>query len=119
MRTRTLNYIKLIDNDIKSYETDESFTKNDLDKAINRHLVQIGFFQHERFIHLIVTFLFALITISCVLFTVVKFDVAILVLTLLSFVLLVPYIRHYYLLENSVQQMYKQYDKMLSIRDKL
>jgi hypothetical protein len=28
-------------------------------------------------------------------------------------ILLIPYIRHYYLLENGVQKMYKQYDEML------
>ena len=28
-------------------------------------------------------------------------------------VLLVPYIKHYHLLENSVQYMYEQYDRML------
>jgi hypothetical protein len=29
------------------------------------------------------------------------------------FVLLIPYINHYYLLENSVQRMYVQYDRMM------
>ena len=28
-------------------------------------------------------------------------------------VLMVPYIKHYFLLENSVQDMYEQYDKMM------
>jgi hypothetical protein len=28
-------------------------------------------------------------------------------------VLLIPYIMHYYLLENGVQKMYRQYDEML------
>ena len=36
----------------------------------------------------------------------------ILVLTLLFLVLLVPYIMHYYTLENEVQTMYTQYDEI-------
>jgi len=37
-----------------------------------------------------------------------------LVLTLLFLVLLVPYIMHYYTLENEVQKMYNQYDEILN-----
>ena len=29
-------------------------------------------------------------------------------------VLLIPYVMHYYLLENSVQKMYEQYDRMMN-----
>ena len=36
-----------------------------------------------------------------------------LVLTLLFLVLLVPYIMHYYTLENEAQKMYTQYDEIL------
>ena len=34
---------------------------------------------------------------------------------LVILILLVPYIRHYYILENEVQKMYVQYDRMLRI----
>ena len=34
-------------------------------------------------------------------------------LIILLFVLLIPYCAHYYLLENSVQKMYEQYDEMI------
>ena len=37
---------------------------------------------------------------------------AIVALTVGLFVLLIPYVMHYYLLENSVQRMYRQYDEM-------
>lgn len=37
---------------------------------------------------------------------------ALLALTVLLLVLLIPYIRHYYILENEVQKMYGQYDKI-------
>ena len=119
MRNRVLNYMKKIDNDLLNYENDKSLTPNTLKTAIDRHLVQISFFQHERFIHLIVTFLFSLIAILGVLFSITNTNISILLLTILSIILLVPYIRHYYLLENNVQRMYKQYDKMLEILDSI
>jgi hypothetical protein len=44
-----------------------------------------------------------------------NFSLGLLVLLALFLVLLVPYIMHYYLLENSVQKMYRQYDKLFKI----
>lgn len=77
------------------------------------HLVQIGFFMHERLIHLIVLALFAVLTVgSCITFVVTS-NISLLILVLALMVLLVPYIMHYHLLENSVQYMYEQYDRML------
>lgn len=119
MKKRILDYMSKIDTDIENYENDNTLTKEQLKNHIDKHLIQISFFQHERFIHLIVTFLFAIITIACVLFTVAKINLAIIILTVLSLVLLVPYVSHYYLLENNVQRMYKQYDKMIEILDKI
>lgn len=78
-------------------------------------LVQIGFFQHERFIHLIVTVLFALLAVLSILVNLFVQELAVLALSLLFFVLLIPYIRHYYILENGVQKLYEYYD---AIRDK-
>lgn len=85
----------------------------DVKKEMDRHLVQIGFFMHERLIHLIVLALFAVLTvITCIAF-VVTANISLLILALAFMVLLVPYIKHYHLLENSVQYMYEQYDRML------
>lgn len=75
-------------------------------------LVQIGFFQHERLIHLIVTVLFALMTILVFLLTVTNFSLWAGVLLLLLLVLLIPYIKHYWLLENGTQKLYQYYDKL-------
>lgn len=75
-------------------------------------LVQIGFFQHERLIHLIVTVLFALMTILVFLLAVTNFAPWTGVLLLLLLVLLIPYIRHYWLLENGMQKLYQYYDKL-------
>ncbi len=75
-------------------------------------LVQIGFFQHERLVHLIVTVLFALMTILVFLYTMLEFSVWAGVLLLLLLALLIPYIKHYYLLENGTQKLYQYYDKL-------
>lgn len=84
----------------------------DFKKLIAYHLDKIKFFQHERFIHLIVTVLFAVCTIMCILSIVIWENITLLPLAILLLVLLIPYIKHYYFLENSVQQLYKYYDEM-------
>ncbi|MDR1690042.1 MAG: hypothetical protein LBS21_15775 [Clostridiales bacterium] len=73
-------------------------------------LKRISFYQHERLIHLIVTVLFALLTILS-LFAEFAFG-GFLLLTAVFLVLLIPYVYHYYFLENSVQKLYKLYYKL-------
>ncbi len=73
-------------------------------------LTQIQFFQHERLIHLIVTVLFALLTMITLLANLFLTQPLLLVLSGLFLILLVPYIRHYYILENGVQKLYEYYD---------
>lgn len=77
-------------------------------EALARELLtRIQFYQHERLIHLIVTMSFGVFfLISLVLLTVNVYFAS---LSVLLFVLLVPYIMHYYFLENSVQKLYKFY----------
>ena len=81
---------------------------------------KISFFQHERLIHLIVTFFFALFLLMemYALFT-LPFSYAPVcgVLVVLFFVLVVAYVFHYYFLENSVQQMYKMRDEITRFLD--
>ena len=87
---------------------DELLKRNDVDFAreAERHLTQVGFFMHERLIHLIVLVLFAVLTVATCITFVVTDNISLLILAL-------PYIMHYHLLENSVQYMYEQYDRML------
>ena len=74
---------------------------------------QIQFFQHERLIHLIVTALFALLTIlSLFASLLLPKQPVLLALDILFLVLLIPYIFHYYRLENGVQKLYEYYDKL-------
>ena len=72
----------------------------------------IGFFQHERLVHELVMILFALLTVGGILFLIVVPDVAVIVLDVLFFVLLVPYVKHYYGLENGVQRLYDAYERL-------
>ncbi len=75
-------------------------------------LKRIEFYQHERLIHLLVTLAFAIFfLLSLMMFMLVK-QGAILVLSALFLILLIPYIKHYYFLENSVQELYTIYYSM-------
>ncbi len=84
----------------------------DRDAFLKEMLVQIQFFQHERLIHLIVTVLFALLAVMSILGSLIIQELVVLLLCFMFFVLLIPYIRHYYILENGVQKLYEYYDKI-------
>ncbi len=105
MKKRILAYLAYIDGLLEQEDAD-------WEKESKKHLVQIAFFAHERQVHLIVMALFAIAAIICILYLNFTGSIIILALTLAILVLLVPYIMHYYLLENSVQRMYVQYDEM-------
>ena len=97
---------------------DEQLLRDDVDweRLKAEHLTQIAFFQHERFIHLIVTAIFAGLTMAAICMTFalmaagLEGGVGWFLVMLVLLVLLVPYVRHYYILENEVQWMYEQYD---------
>jgi Flp pilus assembly protein TadB len=110
MKERILNYRLRIDNLIKSKNSEINW-----ESVRDEHLVQISFFQHERLIHWLVTMLFALLTFIAVGVYIISGEVYVLALVGILLVLLVPYILHYYLLENETQKMYDQYDKILKI----
>ena len=58
-------YIKSIDELIASKKV------NNIDDVISEHLIKIGFYQHERLIHFLVTMLF----------TIISFETSVIVLT--------------------------------------
>ena len=112
MKRRILTYMQQIDELLQAPPDDTDWTK-----AIENHLTQIRFFQHERLIHLIVTVLFALMTTSVVVGLVSSSNIWLAILLIPPLILLFPYINHYYLLENGVQKMYAQYDRMLEYQN--
>jgi len=90
----------------------EQVTQELVRDKLKEHLVQVGFFQHERLIHLIVTVTFALLEMLAIVLSVISDSLFTLLLPIVILILLIPYIRHYYILENEVQKMYVQYDRM-------
>lgn len=108
MKKRMIGYRERIDRLLE--KTSENI---DWKMVLEEHLVQITFFQHERLIHLIVTVTFALLTVISFGIMLLSNFFPVLGLTILLLVLLMPYIGHYYTLENEVQKMYKQYDEIL------
>lgn len=82
-------------------------------RAYKDLMTQIAFFQHERLIHLIVTVTFAILTLMGVIAYIITSMLLLLALTLLFIILLIPYIRHYYILENGVQKLYTYYDAIV------
>lgn len=88
-------------------------TCEEREKKANQLLIQIQLLQHERLIHLIVTVTFAILTLMTFAIYLLVDTLALLILCSLFLVLLIPYIRHYYILENGVQKLYEYYDILL------
>lgn len=76
------------------------------------HKTRIEFMQHERLIHLQVTLAFAVLLFISMGIAYCRPNLEILIVMLLLLVLLVPYVYHYYILENGVQRWYKLYEEI-------
>jgi len=100
MKKEMKKYLQYIENTYQKTDVDKEQLAQELYK-------RIGFYQHERLIHLIVTMSFGVFfLLSLLLITV---NISFVILSVLFLVLLVPYIAHYYFLENSVQKLYTYY----------
>lgn len=95
--------------------SDEEIDYTELQQS---HLIMIGFMQHERLIHFLVTILFALGFFIALAILLLGNVITMIPLLILILSLLVPYIAHYYFLENSVQKMYRLHDEIQSRRQK-
>lgn len=82
------------------------------EKFLNDMLVQIGFFQHERLIHLIVTVFVGIATILFFGLSLMLENIGISILGGITLILFLFYIVYYYFLENSIQELYKHYNKL-------
>ncbi len=111
MKNYMKEYIKSIDELIEKKKIDN------IDEVISEHLLKIGFYQHERLIHFLVTILFTLLSFFTLIYTINNVSIGFILLTIIFLCLLVPYIFHYYFLENSVQHMYDQHDELLKIKN--
>ena len=78
-------------------------------------LQRIAFYQHERLVHLLVMLFIAVFFLISLALMLTVGGWGPITLTILFLGLLVPYIKHYYFLENSVQKMYTYYYKIEKI----
>ena len=103
MKEYMKEYICEIDSKIKD---NHKFSKEEIEDF----LFKMELFQKERVIHLVITLTYVFFTILFLFLTKYIFMMFIVFFILLIFDLC--YVYHYFFLENSVQYMYKQYDKM-------
>ena len=100
-------YMKEYINEIDKLINDNHKFSND---EIDDFLFKMELFQKERVIHLVITLSYVFFTILFLFLTKYIF-----MMFIIFFILLIFdgfYVYHYFFLENSVQYMYKQYDKM-------
>ena len=105
-------------NEVKEYleEVRLKVSEKDVTEEFSAELLtRIGFYQHERLIHLIVTMNFAVMTVISFFMLVQTASIPALLLSILFLCLVIPYIYHYYFLENSVQELYILYYKTQEI----
>ncbi len=76
------------------------------------HKERVEYLQHERLIHLLVTLAFAVFLMLALIIMVIKPGLWVLLITVLILILLIPYIFHYFYLENTVQNWYKIMDEI-------
>lgn len=106
------SYMKNYMNDIDKIIKDDKL-KN-YDEVISNLLIKISFFQHERLIHLLVTLFFTIFMIAFLGFGFFISPLCFIIMFILM-ICVILYVMHYFFLENSVQYMYKQYDKLVEL----
>lgn len=109
-------YIESYIESVKSFISDDNRfnDKKEIIEFLEEFDLKVSYFQHERLIHLIVTVLFAIMEIMSVCVLLISVSIVPIILCFMFLVLLIPYVMHYYFLENSVQEMYKQRDIIYS-----
>ena len=101
MKIKLNEYVKDLENKLK---------EDKVDKNLPEEVYSwIQFFQHERLVHLIVTFFVGLAMVLFFIGFLITQNLLVFVLFLLLLCLFIPYIFHYYYLENNVQKLYDYY----------
>lgn len=101
MKKLITDYQKEVEEKIKN----KTFTKEDLDDF----KVMVGYFEHERLIHLLVTI--TVIILTCFFFYMFSImpSIFLFLLVIILIILLGFYLYHYYFLENNIQSLEKKY----------
>ena len=95
---------KQIEEYIKEIENNKKIKKEDI-------LNHKSFYQHERLVHLIVTVFVGICAILFFLAMIYFEKLALILIFGILLVLFIPYIFHYYFLENSIQKLYLLYEE--------
>lgn len=94
----------------------EQLSNDERRQLLKYHVKRVRDFQHERLIHLLVTFFFTFLFLgACVIlmsFATMLLFWPLTALVLILSVLEIAYIRHYYQLENGVQSLYELTEKL-------
>ena len=99
---------------IKEYikEVEEKIYKNEITQEYKKDMLNyISFYQHERLIHLIVTLFVGICAIIFFLAMLYFEKLTITIIFIILITLFIPYIFHYYFLENNIQKLYTLYKK--------
>lgn len=99
------NYVAAVDKMLNDDNTD--FEKLRID-----FLLKIEFFQHERQVHFLVTFMVIMALFISILYILITGLQIMAVLSVILLGLTAAYLAYYYFIENTVMQMYKTYDKI-------
>jgi len=102
MQKALRQHIIFIENALK--EKDRDF---DWQALSDFHRTQIGFFQHERLVHLLVTLFFGVMFFLIVIAQLLMTNMGLLIISVILLVMLGFYIWHYFVLENGVQKLYE------------
>ena len=94
----------------------KDLTRTERDALARYHEIKVHDFQHERLVHLLVTFFFAVLFIAALTafltVPVTELRWLLCALTILLFGLEAAYVHHYYKLENGVQSLYTLTDTL-------
>lgn len=94
----------------------------------NFNRTEISFFQHERLIHLLITFFFVFMFIGVVVLELILLNTGesvtflingLSLINAISLVVLIFYILHYFFLENSVQKLYRLDNEIVKRSEKI
>ncbi len=97
---------------MKSVEAALENDSTDYEALKREHLVQIGFIQHERLIHLLVTIMCCILLFIglCVFF--ISELTPFLIVDALLLILVFCYLIYYFFIENSTQKLYRLYNRI-------
>lgn len=119
-------YIEQVEAQVKELKKDSDVAGSKVRSSYDLHINRVKDFQHERFIHLVVTLFFGVLLLlsaagGLYALTLASDPIGPMMnilswsLCILLFVTEIFYVRHYYILENGVQRLYKSTQELQRI----